>query len=70
MKEIDYMGQMKHLWEDINYLLDTTKFSCEEIANSLSCPVDWVNEIVEQRWIERVGKLVDEEMSPHATMNS
>jgi hypothetical protein len=49
------MGQMKSLWEDINYLLDTTKFSCEEIANTLGCPVDWVNEIVEQRWNERVA---------------
>jgi hypothetical protein len=48
------MAAMKELWEDVNYLLDTTKFSCEEIANALKCPVDIVNAIVEQRWEERI----------------
>ena len=48
------MAAMKGLWENINYLLDTTKWSCEEIANSLNCPVEFVNEIVEQRWNERI----------------
>jgi 8-oxo-dGTP pyrophosphatase MutT (NUDIX family) len=50
-----YMAAMKELWEEINYLLDTTKWSCEEIANYCSCPVDMVNGIVEQRWNERVA---------------
>jgi len=48
------MAAMKDLWEEINYLLDTTKWSCEEISNYCGCPIDWVNEIVEQRWNERV----------------
>jgi hypothetical protein len=49
------MGQMKDLWENINYALDMFNGphqykSCQEIADELSCPVEWVNEIVEQRW--------------------
>jgi hypothetical protein len=48
------MAALKVLWENINYLLDTTKWSCEEIATALKCPVEFVNEIVEQRWNERV----------------
>jgi hypothetical protein len=46
------MAAMKNLWEDINYLLDTTKWSCEEVANYLEVPVSWVNEVVEERWNE------------------
>lgn len=57
------MAAMKEIWEDINYLLDTTKYSCQEIANYLAIPVDWVNDVVEQRWIDRVGELVDAEMN-------
>ena len=64
------MAAMKELWEDIHYALDTTKWSCAEIANSLGCPVEWVEEIVEQRWADRLGLKVDEVMSPHATCNS
>jgi hypothetical protein len=59
---------MKELWEDIHYLLDTTKWSCDEIANALSCPVEMVNEIVEERWMAAVGK--SETLSPFATCNS
>lgn len=62
------MGAVKEVWEDIHYLLDTTKFSCEEIANTLKCPVEWVEDVVEQRWMERVGK--SETLSPFATCNS
>ncbi len=62
------MGAMKDLYEDINYLLDTTGFSCDEIAAMVKCPVDYVNEIVEQRWMERVGK--SESLSPYMTCNS
>jgi uncharacterized protein (DUF111 family) len=54
------MGQMKELWENINYALDTyigaEYKSCEEIADELKCPVEWVNEVVEQRWEEAIGK--------------
>ena len=49
------MAAMKELWEEINYLLDTTKWSCEEIANYCSCSVDMVNGIVEERWNERIA---------------
>jgi hypothetical protein len=62
------MAAMKELWEEINYLLDTTRWSCDEIANYCSCPVDWVNEIVDQRWQERVMK--SESLSPYMTCNS
>jgi hypothetical protein len=48
------MAAMKDLWEQINYLLDTTKWSCDEIANYCGCPINFVNEIVEQRWNERI----------------
>ena len=64
------MAAMKELYEEINYLLDTTRWSCAEIADYCSCPEDWVNEIVEQRWMDRLGLKVDEVMSPHATCNS
>lgn len=55
------MGQMKELWENINWALDKYRGpqmwkSCEEIADELGCPVDWVHEIVEQRWEEAIGK--------------
>jgi hypothetical protein len=46
--------QMKQLWEDINYLLDTTRWSIAEISNYLGCPEQWVEEIVEQRWEEAI----------------
>jgi hypothetical protein len=62
------MAAMKELWEEINYLLDTTRWSCDEIANYCSCPVDWVNDIVEERWEERVAK--SESLSPYMTCNS
>jgi hypothetical protein len=62
------MSKMKELWEDIHYLLDTTKWSCDEIANSLKCPVEMVNEIVEERWLAAVGK--SETLSPYMTCNS
>jgi hypothetical protein len=48
------MSMMKNLWEDVNYLLDTTKWSCEEISNYLKCPVYLVEDIVEERWNERI----------------
>jgi hypothetical protein len=41
MAEIDMM---------IRELLDTTMLSCQEIADQVDCPVDWVNGIVEKRW--------------------
>jgi predicted XRE-type DNA-binding protein len=44
------MSKMAELNMDIHYLLDTTRMTCQEVADTLGCPVDWVNEIVEQRW--------------------
>jgi hypothetical protein len=54
------MAAMKELWENIHYALDTFRGphnykSCQEIADELGCPVEWVNEIVEQRWNEMVS---------------
>ena len=62
------MSRMAELYQDINYLLDNTYLLCQEIADELKCPVDWVNDVVEQRWKERVGK--GETMSPYVTCNS
>jgi hypothetical protein len=62
------MDAMRTLWEDINYMLDTTNMCCADIAYELECPVDWVNDVVEQRWKERVVK--SEPMSPYVTCNS
>jgi hypothetical protein len=47
--------QMKELWENINYLLDTTRWSIAEISNYLGCPVEWVEEVVEQRWQDAIA---------------
>ena len=48
------MAAVKELWEEINYLLDTTKWSIEEISNYVSCPLAMVEGIVEDRWAERM----------------
>lgn len=62
------MAAMKELWEDIHYLLDTTRWSIDEIANKLGCPVEMVEEIVEERWRDRV--MASETLSPYQTCNS
>ena len=49
------MSYFSNLDYEINELLDTTRMSCEEIAASLQCPVQFVNDVVEQRWNERVS---------------
>lgn len=46
------MAIMKTIWEDINHLLDTTKWTIEEIANYVEVPISLVNEVVEERWKE------------------
>jgi predicted XRE-type DNA-binding protein len=48
------MSAMKNLYMEINELLDTTNLLCEDIAEKVSCPVSFVNDIVEQRWNDRV----------------
>ena len=48
------MAVMKQIWEDIHYLLDTTGMSCDEIAYRVGCPIEWVNDVVEQRWREAI----------------
>lgn len=50
------MAAVKNLVEDINHLLDTTKWTIDEIANYLECPISWVNDIVEQRWKEAINE--------------
>lgn len=47
------MSAMKELYTEINELLDTTNLLCDDIAEKVGCPVSFVNDIVEQRWIER-----------------
>jgi hypothetical protein len=47
---------MKEIYENINYLLDTTRWSCEEVANYVNCPIEWVNEIVHGRWLKVIGE--------------
>ena len=34
----------------IRNLLDETVMSCAEIADQLDCPIEWVNDIVQERW--------------------
>jgi predicted XRE-type DNA-binding protein len=45
------MSAMKNLYMEINELLDTTNMLCEDIAAKVGCPVSFVNDIVEQRWL-------------------
>lgn len=47
------MSAMKELYNSIEELLDTTNLLCEDIAEKVGCPVKMVNDVVEQRWIER-----------------
>ena len=53
------MAKMKELWENINFMLETRVgsnwMSCQEIADELGCPVEWVNEIAEKNWNETIG---------------
>jgi hypothetical protein len=44
------MSKMAEIDMMIRELLDTTMLSCQEIADQVDCPVDWVNGIVEERW--------------------
>jgi len=44
------MSYMSNLDYEINELLDTTRMSCEEIAESLRCPIQFVHDVVQQRW--------------------
>ena len=44
------MSKMADIDLSIRDLLDTTMLSCAEIADQLDCPVDWVNDIVQERW--------------------
>lgn len=48
------MSAMKKLYMEINELLDTTNYLCEDIAERVGCPVNMVNEIVEERWNDSV----------------
>lgn len=44
------MGKMADIDLSIRELLDTTMMSCEEIADEVGCPVEFVNVIVQERW--------------------
>ena len=41
---------MSELEIEINGILDTTVMLCEEIAEQVGCPVEFVEKIVEKRW--------------------
>ena len=41
---------MSEIEIEINELLDTTVMLCEEVAERVGCPVEWVEKIVEKRW--------------------
>jgi len=68
------MSKMADLHLEITDYLDNTKFMIDEIANAIGCPIELVEALVEQRWADRVGGMVDELMaeplSPFATCNS
>lgn len=44
------MSRMSDIDLSIRDLLDTTMLSCQEIADEVGCPVDFVNVIVQERW--------------------
>lgn len=44
------MSKMADIDLSIRDLLDTTMLSCQEIADEVGCPVDFVNVIVQERW--------------------
>jgi hypothetical protein len=44
------MSKMADIDLSIRDLLDGTMLSCQEIADQIGCPVDWVNDIVQERW--------------------
>jgi hypothetical protein len=41
---------MSEIEIQINEILDTSVMLCEEIAEQVGCPVEWVEKIVEKRW--------------------
>ena len=49
------MSKMSQLDYEINELLDTTHLLCQEIADALACPLDMVETIVQQRFVEAFG---------------
>jgi hypothetical protein len=64
------MSKMAEIDMEIRDLLDTTRWSIDEIANYCQCPVAWVEAIVEERWVARLNRKMDEVMSPFQTCNS
>jgi hypothetical protein len=46
------MSKMSDMNMEICTLLDTTMMSSQEIADQVGCPLDWVDQIVEQRWAD------------------
>jgi hypothetical protein len=41
---------MSEIEIQINEILDTTVMLCEEVAEQVGCPVEFVEKIVEKRW--------------------
>jgi hypothetical protein len=47
---------MKELYENINYLLDTTHLLCQEIADEIGCDIVYVEQIVHGRFLKAIGE--------------
>lgn len=47
------MSRMKDLVIEINDLLDNTYLLAADIAKTLSCPIELVNDVIEYRWYEQ-----------------
>jgi hypothetical protein len=62
------MSKMADLDLEIRNLLDSTRWSIDEIANYCQCPTLYVEIIVEERWQKIVRDR--ETMSPFETINS
>ena len=46
------MAELDMLIPSIEHVLDTTSLLCQEVADYLDIPVEYVNYVVEMRWQE------------------
>ena len=49
------MSKMKTLVAEIEEMLETTHLLCQQIADHLDCPVTLVEQVVQQRWEQRMS---------------
>lgn len=50
------MSKMGDLLIDIEEHLDNTTLSCEEIATKLNVPIEWIHQVIEDRWKAIIGE--------------